>query len=304
MATTVAELITDTEQHLFTGQGEEFNEVLTGFTSAAAPARFTIQMRDALGPIAVGSRISIGLEIMYVWSTDQSQNTATVSGQQGGSPLTTHAAGALVTVNPKFPAFRILRALQQEVQGLASPSLGIWRPHTLDIEYNTSTTGYDLVGMTDGDVINVHRVQYRPPGPDNAWRNAPGWHLQRGLPVSAFASGLAVTIPTMLPAGSLVRVVLRRGFGALGSDLTADVEAVTGFTERAHDILPIGAALRLYTPREFKRGFTEAQPEPRRWEEVPATAQSAAANSMRGVYQQRLREHASYLATLYPSRPY
>ncbi len=305
--TTVADLISDTEQHLFTGQGEELNEVLVGFTSATSPARTTISMREAVGSLAVGARLAIGLEVFRVWSFDEAAKTVTVVGQIGGSPASTHAEGDLVTIEPKFPAYRTLRALQQEVASLGVPSLGMWRPATLDLTSTTPAVGYDLAGAIDADIINIHRVQSRPTdqSAQNDWRDVPGWRFQRGLPSASFSSGMAVFIPQgNLPTGSPVRVIMRCRFGPLGTSLTADVEAVTGLIESAHDILSLGAALRLYSPREFKRGFTEAQPEPRRWEEVPATAQSTASSSMRQVYRQRITEHASYLSTLYPSRPY
>lgn len=295
---TVNDLIVDTEQTLLTGQGEQINEVATTFTTPPAPARQQIFLRDDVKAVQAGGRIAIDFELFRVWSVDTTGKSLTVVGEQNGSVAATHNAGAMVIVNPKFPRFLILRALQAEVRALSSPAYGMWRVYEFDLPTSTVSGGYPVTGITSGDIINLHRVYVLDS--KDGWIDNPGWSLRRNLPTASFPSGAGL-FNVDAPSRPL-RAVLRARFGELPSSLTAEVTSATGVEAFGHDILTLGAALRLYSPRELKRGFTEAQALTSRASDVPATAQSMAAKEIRAIYRQRISEYAGYLSALYPTR--
>lgn len=84
--------------------------------------------------------------------------------------------------------------------------------------------------------------------------------------------------------------------------LADDVEAVSGLPASAHDLPPLGAAIRLGMSREIRRNFFEEQGDSRRSEEVGAGAVTSSVRGLMVVRQARITEEASRLAQLYPER--
>lgn len=301
MASTVADIVNDTRQHLFTGSREELNLVQTGFASAASPSTFTVAFTNALNGIQNGARLEVDVEILRVLTSNATALTALCIGGQDGSAVASHSAGALVTVNPKFPAFRILRALQQVFRSIGSPGAGLYQYATTDFTITQPLIGYDF--PTTLPLLNVHRVYYRLVGQTarKDWQAVPNARWKRNLPTGDFPSGQAIFIPeAYLPAGTPIRVIYRAPLGELGSNLAADVGTATGLLESAFDIPPLGAAMQLVAPREIKRNFTEAQPEPRRAAEVPPTAVGQSISALRQLFLMRMSQEATKLSAMYP----
>lgn len=301
MASTVSDLIQDCRQHTFTGSREEINLVQTGFSSAAPPALVTIAFTNALGGIQNGARLQVDLEIFRVLSVNSAVLTASCIGGQDGSAVASHLAGAIVTVNPKFPDFRILRALQQGFRAIGSPGAGLYQYATTDFTISTPLIGYDF--PTALPLLNVHRVYYRLVGQTarKDWQEVPNKRWKRNLPTGDFPSGQAIFIPeSYLPAGTPIRVIYRAPLSELGSTLSADVGSTTGLLESAFDIPPMWAAMQLVAPREIKRNFTEAQPEPRRAAEVPPTAVGSSINALRQLFLMRMSQEAMKLSAMFP----
>jgi hypothetical protein len=301
MASTVLDVVNDTRQHVFTGAREEINLLQTTFSSAAPPATFTVALTNPLGGIQNGARLEIDVEIFRVLSVNATAMTATCIGGQDGSVVTSHTAGALVTVNPKFPSFRILRALQQVFRSIGSPGAGLYQYANTDFTITQPLIGYDF--PTTLPLLNVHRVYYRLVGQTarKDWQAVPNARWKRNLPTGDFPSGQAIFIPeAYLPAGTPIRVIYRAPLGDLGSNLAADVGATTGLLESAFDIPSLGAAIQLVAAREIKRNFTEAQPEPRRAAEVPPGATMQSINALRQLYLLRLSQEAAKLSTMFP----
>jgi hypothetical protein len=113
-----------------------------------------------------------------------------------------------------------------------------------------------------------------------------------------FASGGALVIYEGGYPGQAIRVRYRAPFGSLTA-LDDDVLADTGLPATAHDLPPLGAAVRLVAGREVKRNFTEAQGEPRRAEEVPPTATLQSSRELLRIRQQRIVAEQSRLLHQY-----
>lgn len=298
--TTTASLIQDTKRHLSGLQREGMNKL-------AAPAVIgatTLVFEYDLGGIQAGAYVSVGLELYYVWQVEPSSKTAIVEPAQLGSTTSEHDQGDIVTVNPKFPDFMILNAINDDLADLGSPLSGLFAMRSLDLTGASARSGYDLSGVV-GELQDVYEVRYRntdgTSGYLNDWITVNAWELARDLSDSNFPSGLALFIHEGVPTGRTIRVRYRTGFAPL-TTLADDVAVVSGLPESAHDLPPLGAAMRLVAPREIKRNFTEAQGDSRRAEEVGA---GAVASSMRGVMQvraQRLAAEQAKLARNFPLR--
>lgn len=283
-----SDLVEATRRYLYSGYNDEMNR-LSGAVDAT-----TATINLGFDPIGVvrGTVVAVDLEEMYVWSINQRQ--LTVQRAINGSVGATHADASVVYVKPKFSPFRILVELNNELRDLSSPDNGLFRILTADITYNPVNSGYDL----PGDIISIHEVRYAE-YIGKSYPKLGTYEFVRNMPTGDFGSGSALLLKESATPGRIVHVKYRSPFGIL-TGLTSDVVVDSGLPSTATDIPPMGAALRLAVPREIKRNFTEAQPEPRRAEEVPPGAVAASPRGLAALRLQRIRAEAARLAAQYP----
>lgn len=293
--TTAQDLISETKRHLQSFQREPMNKLSAAVVAGSTSLSFSYDTTA----IQAGAHLQIGLELVYVWSVDTATKTAVVERAQLGSTATAHAAGAVVTVNPKFPDFAIFKAINDELADLSSPMNGLYAVRALDLSATSNSSGYDLAGATD--LMEILDVRQKHPGNPRTWSPVTNFELHRNTSTTDFPSGLGLTLHEGVWPGRPIRVLYRASFSPLTA-LTSDVEVVSGLPASAHDIPPMGAAVRMVAPREIKRNFTESQGEPRRAQEVPP---GAVGNSMRlvaGQRQNRITAEAAKLAMSWPDR--
>jgi hypothetical protein len=295
--TTLRDLIDETKRHLQSFQREPMNKLV----SAVPVDATSITLQYDIGNIQAGAHVQLGLELVYVWSTEPSSKTITVERAQLGSTASAHAAGSTVTINPKFPDFAIAKAINDDLADLSAPANGLFAVRALDLTFGVGASGYDLAGATG--FIEVLEIRQRL-GQATAYRQWPvlsNYEVSRQVSTVDFPSGIALFLHEGGGAGQPVRVLYKASFGRL-TNLTDDVETVAGITTDLEDLPPIGAALRMVAPREIKRNFTEAQGESRRAQEVPPGAVANSLRPLAGLRQNRITAEAGRLAQLYPDR--
>lgn len=259
----------------------------------------TFTFSKPLGSMIDGCYIAVDLEIIYVWTVVSTTGTATVQRGMLGSTAATHSDAALVTVNPRFPKFSILQAINADLDDLSASPNGLYQVKNVTLTYNPAAQGYDLTSIAD--YVDVLRVRAKIPGPSKAWPEIRSFQLKRNMDTTDFASGNAIILYEGGYPGLDIRVTYSQAFTHL-SALTDDVVTVSGLPATMHDIPPLGAAARLSGVRETKRNFTEGQGDGRRATEVPPGSQT---NSMRGllaIRQARIRAESARLGGNYPAR--
>lgn len=291
---TASDLLAATERHLLGGTREQRNKL----SASALVGDTTLSFTYDLAGIKAGSRLSIGTETVYVWDVSDSAKTATVERGWEGSTATAHSSGAVVTVNPRFTRAEIFQAINDDLADLSSPVNGLFRVRTVDITYNSSKAGYDF---SNTGLIDVIEIRWKQSGSSAYWPTIRrgDYQISRNMATTEFASGTALFITDQAQNGLPLRVRYKATFSSLAA-LTDDVEAVTGLHAAAHDLPPIGAALRLMAGREVKRNFTEAQGDTRRAEEVPPGAVEASWRGLARLRQSRIADEAARLAAMYP----
>jgi hypothetical protein len=247
--------------------------------------------------ITAGAMLGIDLEMVYVWSV--SGQVATVQRAMHGTTAASHSDGALVRANPRFSDSVIFRALNDELDALSAPVNGLYQALNLDVTFKPQINGYDLTGATS--LIDVLRVRYDIPGPWKTWPEIRRWQVKINMETADFPSTFALILYDAGWPGRRIHVVYSAPFNHLAT-ITDDVLAVSGLFATAHDIPPLGAALRLSGVREVQRNLTEAQGDTRRATEVPPNAVTAGANAMARLRQTRIKEEASRLSAQYPNR--
>lgn len=295
--TTTNDLINESKRYLLSGHREPLNKLTGSHDASTTTFSFTYDV----AAITAGAYLSVDLEIVYVWSVNAAGNTALVERGVLGSTAATHAASSVVTVNPRFPDFAILQALNADLDDLSAPNNGLYAEAETTLTYNAAITGYDLTGADATKIVNVLRVRHDTPGPAKNWPEIRRWQLKYQQPVADYPSTMTLVLYESGWPGMSVRVTYSKTFTHLAT-LTDDITSVAGLAASMADIPPLGAAARLSGVREVARNFTEAQSDPRRAAEVPPNAQLAGATTLLRMRQARITAEALRLSNKYPTR--
>ncbi|MGA0398206.1 MAG: hypothetical protein ACO3O3_13685, partial [Ilumatobacteraceae bacterium] len=176
--------IDETRDLLLTDYVEEQATLGAALNASETVVSFALPSATVPGVVA-GATIEVGTELMYVFSV--TSGAATVRRGYKGSEASSHAIGSLVTVNPKFPAYQILDALNHELRDLSSPQHGLFQIKTVEVTFNAAQDGYDLTGVTD-DILSIYQVTYSDPGSEASEPSITEFSLRRDRNTSSFPS--------------------------------------------------------------------------------------------------------------------
>jgi hypothetical protein len=289
--TTAATVIDRTLRQLLSGTVEARNKLVSTITSSDTSVTVTY----ALEGLRAGQIFEIDSELFYIWSADTNSKTLTVERGYNGTTAAEHTAGAIITINPRFPRAQCLEALNDELSDLSSPMHGLFQIKTLNLDYNGSDVMVNLAGVTS--IIDLIQVSVRYMTDD--YPIARKVRLIRDLPTDDFASGLAVRFDQGVFPGRL-RVVYKAPYDKAANE-SVDVNSTGGLQESCTDILALGTQIRLMSPREIKRNFTESQGDTRRADEVGAGAVGGSITNLQRLRRDRIQAEAARLARSYPT---
>jgi hypothetical protein len=289
--TTTAVVIDRTLRQLLSGTVEARNKLTTTLTSSGT----SVVVDYPLEGLRSGQVCEIDSELMYIWATDVPTKTLTVQRGFNNSTAAAHTAGAVITINPRFPRAQILEAVNDELSDLSSPMHGLFQVKTLNIDYNGSDAMIDLTNVTS--IIDLLTVSVRYMTDD--YPIARKIRLIRDLPTDDFPSGFALRFDQAVFPGRL-RVVYKAAYTAAATEAT-DINSGCGVQETVTDIVALGAQIRLMSPREVKRNFTESQGDTRRAEEVSMGAVANSITSLIRLRRDRIQAEAARLARAYPT---
>lgn len=287
--------IDETRDLLLTDYVEEQATLGAALDATETVVSFSLPSASPAGVVA-GVTIEVGSELMYVFSVVS--GAATVRRGYRGSEAATHAIGDLVTINPKFPAYQILDAVNHELRDLSSPQHGLFQVKTVEVTFNAAQDGYDLAGVTD-DILSIYQVTYSDPGSEASEPAITEFSLRRNRNTSSFASGYGLILHSDAWPGEKVRVLYKTGFTPLTDSTTA--LSTTGLHSEGYDLPALGAALRLMSSRPIRREFLDEQGSSRMSEEVPPGAVSASMRDLRGLRTERINAEATRLNGQYPA---
>lgn len=289
--TTLAQTIERTRRHLYSGETADARDRLAEPVNSSE-VNLTLDFGQT--GVQPGATLSIDLEEMHVWQADT--NTAPmVERGDHGSTATSHTNQTIVYVNAKFSAFMILEAINDELDALSTE---LYRLGSLDITYDAGTDAYDLTGVTS--LTSIIDVESSANDGTDRWNTLDPslWSLKRDLPTADFPSGMALTINGSVESGMAMRVAYKGTFTRL-SALTDTLETTAGLHAQAHDIVVLGAAVRLIAGAEVSRNFLE-QGETRRADEVGPGSRTAMVRGLAALRAQRIEQEK---ARLYAMRP-
>lgn len=297
--TTLNDLINETRTHLYAGQAPEANR-LNGLIGATDTTLTTLY---APGSAAQqGCVLAIDLEHIRVW--DSAGSVLTIERGVDGTTPTVHSNLSYIEVQPKFSPFMIQRAINEELDELASPWNGLYAVQDLEVTYNPAVSGYDLtdvntaVPVTPGNVLAIQELRYKIPGPTKHLPAIRHFDVTRNVPQIDYPSGMALLLYESAFPGLPIHIRYRSRFQHLQS-LSDDAQTLALLPPEANGIVPLGAACTLMAGREVKRNFTESTPDPLQLELVTG---GQVLNSYKGLMllrQQRIQAVAAGLLRQY-----
>jgi len=287
---TAGEILNRASRQLLSGTVEERNKLSATITSGDT----SIVLTYDLGGFREGSIIEIDSELMYVWEAAAATKTLVVQRGFNGTTAAGHTSGALLTVNPRFPRQQMFDALNNDIDDLSSTVNGLFRVVAQNISYNGTNRQINLTSATG--VIDLLDVRLRYLATD--FPIIRKVRLQRDLPTTDFASGLAIVFDEPVMAGTL-RVVTKREFVRAASE-SSDIQTVCFVPLTCEDILEMGVILRMMNGREIKRNFIESQGDTRRSDEVPSGATRDSLTNIQRLRRERIVSEAARLKQQYP----
>lgn len=288
---TVGTVVDRTIRQLMSGTVEERNKTVGALTAASV----SIVFQYDLDGMRAGGVIQIDNELMYVWEVSTSPKTVTVERAWNGTAAAAHITGSVAIVDPKFPRAQILEAINAEIDDLSSPMNGLYQIKSLELNYNGTSTMVTL--STVDKIIDLVSVSLRYIATD--YPKIRRCRLIRDLPNDDFNTGYAIRFDEQVRAGRMV-VVYKAPFTNVTTE-AQNLQNIAGFPTTAEDILMMGAQIRLVSPREVKRNFTESQGDTRRSEEVPPGSVSSSINNIIRMRRDRITAEAARLARQYPT---
>jgi len=289
--TTTAIVIDRSLRQLLSGTVEARNKLTTTLTSVGTSVVVTYPLEG----LRSGQICEIDSELMYIWSADPATKTLEVQRGFNNSTAAAHTAGAVITVNPRFPRAQVLEAVNDELSDLSSPMNGLFQVKTLNLDYNGSDPMVNLTSVTN--IIDLLTVSVRYQTDD--YPIARKIRLIRDMPTDDFASGFALRFDQSVFPGRL-RIVYKAAYTATAAEAT-DINSTCGVQETVTDIVILGTQIRLMSPREIKRNFTESQGDTRRAEEVTIGAIGNSTASLIRLRRDRIQAEAARLARAYPT---
>jgi hypothetical protein len=294
--TTLADLINETKDYLYSNTAVEANRVAQPMGSGDT----SMTLAYPVGSLSrSGAICSIDLELIRVWASNGSTATVIERGINGSVPAA-HSLNAYVEVMPRFPAYNIARAINEDLDDLASPWNGLYSVQDIEITYNPAVSGYDMVGTTPGNVLAIQEIRYKVPGPTKHLPPIRSFDIARNVPTADYPSGMALLLKESAYAGFPMHVRYRSRFNHL-VNLTDDLQTVALLPAEANGLPALGAACSLMAGREIKRNWTESTPDPLQLELVTG---GQVLNSYKGLLmlrQQRIQVVAAGLLRQYGS---
>jgi hypothetical protein len=280
------------------GHQEQLNRLSAGYVAGSGTMSFDFDMAG----IRSGSILSVGTSTFYVWDISANLKTATVQASWDSTTDQDWPAGTVVRVSPRFTDAQILRALNEDINDISSPSNGLFQIGTTELVYDSALVGYDL--SLAPNMISPIELRVENPGSFKEWTRIPSFKFRvvKGAPTGqeGFESGMALFLyDTWAGAtGDRLHLTYRKGFNQLANSFSTKIG--TGMPASAWDIPPLGAAISLMAGREIKRSFVESQGDSRRATEVSAGASTSSVNALRLLRQQRITAEAQRLDGFYP----
>jgi hypothetical protein len=299
--TTLAQMIDEVLINLsgYTYQQDRSTYLKTAVTTLTSPS--TAPTILSLGDTSnVGKGIlEVDEELMWVDSFDRVGNTATVSPYGRGylgTPATTHAADAKVTISPIFPRYVIKKAINDTIRAMGASLLSVKQT---TFPFNAAVNTYEFENL---NIENILTMSWQDTGPSKEWIRIRRWDFDPFADVTTWgANSQTVTIYDFITPGRTVKVMYATPPTPM-ENMTDVFTTTTGYPESARDIAILGASYRLLAYLDPARAGQISPQADETDGKRPYGASASATKQLFALYSQRMNEEVSTQQNQYPPR--
>jgi hypothetical protein len=299
--TTLAQMIDEVLINLsgYTYQQDRSTYLRTAVNTLTSPS--TAPTILSLGDTSnVGKGIlEVDEELMWVDSFDRVGNTATVAPYGRGylgTPATTHAADAKVTISPIFPRYVIKKAINDTIRAMGASLLAVKQT---SFPFNAAVNTYEFENLA---IENILTMSWQDTGPSKEWIRIRRWDFDPFADTATWGSGSqTVTIYDYITPGRTIKVMYATPPTAMENS-TDVFTTTTGFSESARDIVILGASYRLLAYLDPARAGQISPQADETDGKRPYGASASATKQLFALYSQRLNEEVSAMQGQYPPR--
>lgn len=243
--------------------------------------------------------IEIDEELMWVDSFDRVANTATVAPYGRGylgTPATTHAADAKVTISPIFPRYSVKKAINDTIRAMGSSLLAVKQT---TFPFNAAVNTYEFQDLA---IENILTMSWQDTGPSKEWIRIKRWYFDPFADVDTWGSNSqTVTIYDYITPGRTIKAMYATP-PSVFENSTDELTTVTGYSEAAKDIIVLGASYRLLTYLDPARAGQVSPQADETDGKRPYGASASATKQLFALYSQRLNEEVATQQNQYPPR--
>lgn len=291
MAATFGDLIEEVQSTL-SGYGLVRSKMAT--LAAAITSTTTTLTADSVANVDSGV-IELDQEMLYVSTKDESANTLTIPAWgrgYGGTTAASHAINARLTVNPRFPRFRVATAINEEIIALYPDLFGV------AVDATQSTVSVKIGYPVPADVESIMSVDYRQIGPAIYWRPVGQYQLDPTASTTDFPTGKALNIFSLMQPGRVLRIQYRKRLSALVNE--TDLLTTSGLAESARDLVVLGALYRLLLAIDPARLQTSSLEANHNRDSLPPGTSQGIARQLLQLHEARKAQERRLLLQQYP----
>ena len=264
-----------------------------------ASTEISLEFPD-INPLKPGSVIEADDELVYVWD-GEGGGPGTIQRGWEGTTAASHTEGTVVSIDPDYPRASVYAAMREEIQSWPGSLYAVAHGN---ITIGSTTNAIDLDGLLGYAGVRLLELRRSPASGDSysrreSWPKISGAHLVPSSNLTAFPSGYALNLPTDLGEAHTLRVTVGYRFPVGTFAAATDLGSVVGLHRGLLDIVKIGAAARLVTPKAIARVDTGSLGRSRPAEEVATRDILAVGGGLWQLRANRINEEVRNLANLY-----
>lgn len=268
LSTTVTQLADQIRrQYLRGNQRVPLNRLNGAIVTAATTA--TVEFTDNVP--RPGDVLEIEDELVFVWSVSGQTLSVIQRGFDGTTPAS-HADDTVIELNARYPRSLVLSTMREEI---ASWPPSLYAVATGSITAGVNINAMDLDGASGLNGVRLLGVWKEPAEHDidfqfdrESWSKVARARIEPKQDTTTFPSGYALVLPDGYDPGVSLRVAIGYQFPIATFTSSTDLGSAVGLTRDLLDIIGLGVAARLVTPKEIARVDVTAQGRSRRAEEV------------------------------------
>jgi hypothetical protein len=263
-------------------------------TYSTADPYYQIKVQD--GTSLSRGMVEIDDELVWIDNFDQVNNIGYVSPDgrgYRGTPVSEHASGARVTINPSYPRSVVQKEVNNAITGVYPDLFGVYYT---TFPFVAARNTYPL----PAEALNVLAVSWQTIGPSKEWLPIRKWRIDKTANIAAFSTARTLSLYDGIVPGRTVQVI----YSKKPSELLLDSDDFTasGLDDATRETIVLGAAYRIAAYLDAPRVTAMSVEADALDQSNPSGAGAQVSRYLFAQYKERLLVEIRRQEELYPPR--